>query len=492
MNRSIALVGVVACALTLSACDLTELNENPNESTQPVTGFILSRAEVNLAQNYFDSFNNGRFGLLYAQYWTQNQYTSEDRYQYRENVVDAYWTDLYLVISNLQELKRLVPEDEAAVSPENQVAVADIMQVFAFHVMTDIWGDIPYTEALQGRDNRVPAFTPQEEIYPDLIRRLTEDQAMIDVAGTVPGDLIYGGNAARWKRFANSLKMRIAMRMSDQLPDQAAQAIQEAIAAGPMNSVADAAILDFTTSEPYTNPIYENYEITGRDDWAVTEGLVTTLQERNDPRLPIYVAPTPRSVEVTPGAPVYEGLPYGLAQGVAAAIPRSNFSRPGEITREATSPAIFMLYDEVLFIKAEAAARGFISGDADDLFEDAVRTSFEYWGVDDQDVVEDYVSDLPDLDGSNYRQVLGVQKWLALYMQGIQGWSEWRRLDFTGVLIEPVGGKLDSFEGPIPVRLVYPTQEEALNSDNLAAAIASQGPDTQGTRVWWDVAPIGL
>lgn len=490
MTRPLALVGVLAGALTLSACDITELNENPNEPTQPTTGYILSDAQVNLGTSYWDSFNNGRFGLLYAQYWTQNQYTSEDRYQYREGVVDGYWSDFYLAINNLEEIKRLVnASPEAYASPENQVAVADIMQVFAYHVMTDIWGDIPYAEALQGSENRTPVFTAQEEIYPDLIRRLTEAQGQIDAAGTVPGDLVFGGNAGKWKQLANSLKMRIAIRMSDQMPSQAAAAIQEAIAAGPMDSVDDAAVLNFTTAQPYTNPIYTNYEITGRDDWAVTAGLVTTLQERDDPRLPIYVDPTPRSVAAK--APVYEGLPYGLAQGVAAAIPRATFSRPGAAVRTATAPALFMLYDEVLFIKAEAAARGFISGDADGFFEDAVEASMEYWGVEDQTAIDDYVDDLDDLTAANYEQVLGVQKWLALYMQGIQGWSEWRRLDFTGILIEPVGGKIDSFEGPIPVRLVYPSQEERLNAENLAAAIASQGPDTQGTRLWWDTEAIG-
>lgn len=488
MTRSLALV--LLGALALSACDLTELNENPNAPTQPTTAFILSDAQVNLASAYWSSFNNGRFGLLYAQYWTQNQYTSEDRYQYREAVVDGYWSSFYLAINNLEEIKRLVSaEPDRYRSPENQIAVANIMQVFAFHVMTDIWGDIPYTEALQGSENRAPAYTAQEEIYPDLIRRLTEAQGQIDASGTVPGDLIYGGDASKWKKFANSLKMRIAIRMSDQLPGQAATAIQEAIAAGPMDSVDDAAVLNFSDAQPYTNPIYTNYEITGRDDWAVTRGLVTTLKERNDPRLPIYVDPTPRSV--TAGSPVYDGLPYGLAQGIAAAIPRSTFSRPGAAVRTATAPALFMLYDEVLFIKAEAAVRGFTSGDANASFKDAVGASMDYWGVTDNGAVNTYVAALPSLTPSNYEQVLGVQKWLALYMQGVQGWSEWRRLDFTGVLIEPVGGKIDTFEGPIPVRLVYPTQEESLNADNLAAAIASQGPDTQGTRLWWDTDAIG-
>ena len=311
---------MLVAALSLSACDLTELNEDPNNPTQPTTAYLLADAEVNLADAYWSSFNNGRFGILYAQYWTQNQYTDEDRYKPRTGLADGYWNSFYLAINNLEEIKRIVGEDPSAFrSPQNQMAVAEIMQVFAFQVVTDIWGDIPYTEALQGSENRAPAYTPQEEIYPDLIRRLTEAQGQIDVSGTVPGDLIYGGDAGKWKQFANSLKMRVAMRMSDQLPDQAATAIQEAIAAGPMDSVDDAALFAFSASQPYSNPVYENYSIANRDDWAVTEGLVTILKENDDPRLTAYIAPTPASV--TAGTPEYVGLAYGLAGGVAAAIP---------------------------------------------------------------------------------------------------------------------------------------------------------------------------
>lgn len=481
--RTLSLAGVAVAALSLSACDLTELNEDPNNPTQPTPSYILSSSQVNLADTYWDSFNNGRFALLYAQYWTQNQYTDEDRYQYRTNVVDNYWSAYYLAINNLEEIKRIISANPSGyAAPETQQAVAEVLQVWAFQNLTDTFGDIPYTEALQGAANPSPAYTPQEEIYPDLIARLTAAQGAIDPSATVAGDVIFGGDAAKWKRFANSLKMRVAIRMADVMPSQAGAAIAEAVAAGPMMSNDDNALLNFS-SPPFQNPIWENYNISGRDDWAVTDALVEELD--GDPRLGVYVDPTPASAG---GDPQYVGLDYGLAGGVAAAIPRASFSRPGIAVRTETAPAIFMLYDEVLFIRAEAAARGLsgATGDADDLFEDAVAASVDYWT--DGDDTDDFVDSLPTLTSDNYRQVLGVQKWLALYMQGLQGWSEWRRLGFTGVLETPAGGKADQFDGPIAVRLVYPSKEGTLNAANLDAAIASQGPDTQGTRVWWDVS----
>ena len=480
--RLLSLAGVAVAALSLSACDITSLNDDPNNPTQPTPGYILSSAEVNLADTYWDSFNNGRFAILYAQYWTQNQYTDEDRYAYRDAVVNNYWNAFYLQISNLQEIKRIVGDNPIGFAdPENQIAAAEILQVWAYHVLTDIYGDIPYTDALQGAENPAPAYTAQEEIYPDLIARLTTAQASINPAGAVSGDVIFGGDAAKWKRFANSLKMRIAMRMADRLPDQAATAIREALAAGPMRSKIDAATLQFQASQPYSNPIWENYNISGRDDWAVTDALVAQLQ--GDPRLPVYVDPTPASGDT----PAYVGLDYGLAGGVAAAIPRANFSRPGAAVRTQTAPALLMLYDEVLFIQAEAAARGLIAGDANTLFRSAVAASLDYWTPGSGTANAAFVAGLPAVTPANYRQVLGVEKWLALYMQGVQGWSEWRRLDFTGVLDAPAGGKLDQFDGSIAVRLVYPSNEGSLNGANLAAAVASQGADTQGTKLWWDV-----
>ena len=483
--RSLSLAGVAVAVLSLSACDLTELNEDPNNPTQPTPSYILSSSQVNLADTYWDSFNNGRFALLYAQYWTQNQYTDEDRYQYRTNVVDNYWSSYYLAINNLEEVKRIISANPAVYAgAETQQAVAEVLQVWAFQNLTDTFGDIPYTEALQGAANPSPAYTPQEEIYPDLIARLTAAQAAIDPGARVAGDVIFGGDASKWKKFANSLKMRVAIRMSDQMPNEAGAAIAQAVQAGAMTSNADNALLNFQASQPFSNPIWENYNIAGRDDWAVTDALVEELSSRDDPRLAVYVDPTPASADT--GTPQYVGLDYGLAGGVAAAIPRNSFSRPGAAIRTQTAPAIFMLYDEVLFIRAEAAARGLVSGDADGLFEDAVEASLNYWT--DGSGTADYIGSLEDLDGSNYRQVLGVQKWLALYMQGLQGWSEWRRLGFTGVFETPAGGKADQFDGPIAVRLVYPSKEGTLNAANLTAAIASQGADTQGTRVWWDVS----
>lgn len=477
----------LALLLLVAACDsgLDDLNEDPNQPATTRTPFLLTAAQTDISDNYWGSFELGYFGNLYAQYWSQNQYTTESRYLYREGVVNSTWEDYYVALNDLQEIIRLARANPETVgldgAPQNQIAVAKIMQAWTFQVMTDIWGAIPFTDALQGRDNLAPAYTPQEQIYPALITLLTEATDSLDVTqpGFVEGDVIYGGDMERWRRFANSLKMRIALRMADQLPAEAGAAIQEALAAGPMQGNEDNALFAFSAAPPFQNPIYESYNVSGRDDFAVSEPLVDVMTATAvpDPRLASYAAPAEVNDQ-------YVGFAYGLADGLAAAVPRNAFSRPDEALRnDPTAPCIWMLYDETLFIQAEAASRGLITGDAAALYEAAIQASMAYWGVTDAAAVDAFIAAVP-FDETN----LARQKWVALYMQGVQGWAEWRRLDFGGILVPPASGKLIEFEGDIPVRWPYPTDEQSLNAANLEAAVAGlANGDNQGSRVWWDV-----
>lgn len=496
----ITLVGFVALALTFSACDLTEMNEDPNEPDQVTTPNLLAGAlhsedlpeRFGLAANYWGDFTLGRFANLYAQYWTQNQYTDEDRYAFpavRSSVVNDMWEDYYFVLNDLEEIKRVNRQNPEAASaygaPENQIAIATILQAWTFQVLTDTWGPVPFMEALQGREQGEfsPAYSSQEEIYRGLLDSLTMANEMIDTGSPAlaSGDLVYGGDMSQWKKFANSLKMRVAIRIADVLPELSQQAIQEAIAAGPLESNADNALIPFNPSPPYQNPIYENYEVEGRDDWAVTETLLGIMNANEDPRRPAYA-------ESVDGE--YIGYPYGLEGGAAQSRYRAGpFSRPSQLVRQPDASAILMLYDEVLFIEAEAAQRGFISGDPAGLYEDAIRASMAYWGVEDQAAIDAYIANVP-YNASSWQEVLGTQKWIALYMQGVQGWAEWRRLDF-GVLQPPAGGALAEV-GPegIPLRLTYPLDEANLNEANLNEAVQNllgADSDNQGARLWWDV-----
>ncbi len=495
-SSRITLLGLAALLLTFSACDLTSLNENPNQPTEATTPNLLSSAEVNLADTYWGTFPVGYFGNPYAQYWTHNQYTDETRYGYpafRPASLNGMWASYYYVLNDLQEIIRINESDPEAAgaygSSANQIAIAKILQSWTFQVITDIWGPVPFTAALQGRTEGdfSPAYSSQEEIYVGIIDSLTAASDMIVVedeegnpsVALGSGDLIYGGNMLQWKKLANSVKMRAAIRIADVMPGLAETAIEEALAAGALESNEDNALIPFNTAPPYQNPIYTNYEVSGRDDWGVTDVLLGVMNENEDPRRSAYARETEDG---------FVGFPFGLDNGAAAArFQAGPFSRPSErVSLDPTAPAIIMLHDEVLFIMAEAAQRwGIGEQSAEQYYEDAITASMEYWGVTDQAAIDGYIGRVPYQD-DNF-QTLGTQKWLALYMQGVQGWSEWRRLNF-GVLQPPADGTSIDFGRDIAVRLPYPSDEVNLNGANVEEAVGILGgEDNQGTLLWWDV-----
>lgn len=485
--KHIGFAGILALLVLTYACtdDFSSINTNPNEPSQASTPFLLTNAQKDLADNYWGEFELGYFGALYAQYWSQNQYTDESRYQFRENVVNNIWEDYYTTLNDLQQIirqNRNNPDQTSGFGdPANQIAVAKILKAWTFQTMTDTWGAIPYAEALQGASNPSPAYSTQEEVYTGILQTLTEASDSIDVGGRgfTSGDVFYNGDMAKWKKFANSLKMRAAMRIADVKPGQAETAINEALDAGVMTSNDDNALFSYLTSVPNNNPINEAYK--DRDDFAVSEPLLEVMNSNNDPRMPAYAAPTAGSTDG------FIGFPYGLEGGATSSIRNSGqYSRPSELVRSGDFPAIFMLYNEVEFLKAEAVERGFITGAPATFYQNGIRASMQYWGVTDQAAITTYIASNP----YSYPQEFAVQKWVSLYLQGIQGWAEWRRLDFTGVLVPPADGKAGvSFDAPIAIRYPYPSDEENLNSENLNAAIEAQGfsADNQGQKVWWDV-----
>jgi hypothetical protein len=510
LTRRLVLTGLVAGVLALGGCDLTDMNTNPNQATDAKPGELLTNAQLDFASLYWRDYA-GAYWMRYAQHLTTNQYTTTDRFGFassEQNSNNFNFNQAYLVLNDLQEIIRLnrnSPGDtEAFGAPANQIAIAKIMKAYVYQYLTDQYGPVPFDSALAGQSagEFSPSYTSQPDVYSGLITMLTEASDSIQTGGTAmaSGDLIYSGEMSKWKKLANALKMRVAMRMSDQRPQMAATAINEAVNAGAFASNDDNAEVPFG-SPPYQNPIFENYN-SGRDDWAAPQALTTFMNDRNDPRRPAYFT------DANPNTSAYEvnGFPYGLPQDEAQPLftdQTTNFSRPSMRVRQPDFPAILMLYDEVQFIKAEAKIRSdmsvpAITQSADALYESAITGSMNYWGVSDQTAINSYLSGVPMPSDSNFdlEQNLGVQKWAAQYLQGIQAWSTWRRMDFQNVLQVPPGNPGESaFGKQIAVRMAYPPDEQTLNGDNLEDAITNMlggsgvsGPEAedQGVRLWWD------
>ena len=482
INNIIIFISVVLFLTISCTKDFEEINTNPNQPVTVPTSYLLTNAQFTIFDDMWDEWWNGRFGLQYSQYWSQVVYTEESRYQPRVNITNTYWGLFYTDMMDLQRIIEINTDPEtsgiaqAYGSNNNQIAVSRILKAYTFHTMTDIWGDIPYFEALKGADNTSPAYTPQEDIYADLLKELKEAQAQIELSGDgVEGDIIFGGDMAKWKALANSLRMRIALRTSNVNANYITE-IQDAITDGAITSTAGDAYFTFDPASPSYNPLYEAFFVDNRHDFAVSEPMIDMLTGLSDPRLPLFADPP---VDPTYYGDPYHGMPYGMDNSDATAYsgPSGDYvSLPAASTvLAADGRAYLMTYAEICFIKSEIAS--FSQSE----YENGIEASMTTWGVDPTDIAT-YLASVPAASAEN----VGNQKWIANYMQGIQGWFEWRRTGYPQ-LSGPVGTVTPDLGGRImPSRRPYPNDEQVLNEASYTAAVNSQGADNVATRVWWD------
>jgi hypothetical protein len=474
--------------LLAMACtdDFEKMNTNPNEPEKVPTAYLLTQAQRGtLAQQQFFSTN------LFAQLFAETQYTSTSRYVTEELTFDDYYAG---PLADLQDIIRLNTNQDTKGSPEvvpfgansNQLAVARILRAYIFQIITDQWGDVPYFEALKGPENYLPTYTSQAEIYVDLVKELEEASAQIDTDEPgVEGDVIYGGNMELWKKFANSLLLRVGMRMSEVSPQLAQQAINAAFTNDVFESNTDNAVFIYLTESANSNPIYSHFNVSNRTDYAISNVLVDFLKTRNDPRLEVYANPTENSV--ADGDPDYVGELYGVFDETAGGTTNESISFIGDFWQEhPDAPIAIMSYSEVMFIKAEAAQRGWISGNAETFYNEAIRASMSYYGITSDAIVNAYLAQASvKYNAAGWRKLIGEQKWASLYAVGHEPWSEWRRLGFPDLAPAP---DAENDRG-IPLRRTYDGREYALNTSNVNAAVARQAAESvlhMSDPVWWD------
>ncbi|WP_163323114.1 SusD/RagB family nutrient-binding outer membrane lipoprotein [Draconibacterium mangrovi] len=450
--------------------DFEETNTDPNNVTDVPTSYLMTYAQRRILSERFNTT-----GLIYAQLFSETQYTNTSRYETDEASFNGFYTGS---LANLQQIIDLntdeATKDDAASSGANvnQIAIARILKVYTFQLITDIWGEIPYSEALMGQEAFTPAYDTQEAIYADFVTELTEAAAQIDVnAPGMEGDIIFDGDMAAWKKFANALKARVGIRMTE-VDEATAKSVVTSALSGAFESNDDNALYSYLADAANWNPYYDHFLT--RTDYAISEPLVNYMESLNDPRLPFYADPNDAGDIV--------GMPFGLTNEDAGSITNAEISFPGIAVRSADSPGILLTYSEILFIKAEAAARGWISDDAAAVFEDAITASMEFWGVDATDIAAYLAQPEAAYDASNYIKSIAEQKWVSLYMDGQEAWSEWRRLDYP--VLTPAPGAVEG--KAIPRRRAYTQNEYDLNEENVKAAVARQGEDVMETRIWWD------
>jgi hypothetical protein len=337
--------------------------------------------------------------------------------------------------------------------------------------LTDGFDKVPFTEAIG--ENSLPLYDSQEVIYKAMLATLENAATTFSTSSPsfASGDIIYNGDVAHWVKLTHSLMLRYAMRIADVDPDTASKYIKIA-ATNLITSNAENALFTFESSLVRSNPLFQNYTpLDGnRDDYAVSEYLVSTLTSMGDPRLEAYAK------ESTSGD--IKGMPYGLSDNDATVL-KPVVSRPNDNVRSATTPHVIISAAEVHFLLAEAYQRGILSGDASTAYASGVSASMNYWGISDSAAIADYVTNNP-YNAANWKESIGTQKWVALYMNGFQAWNEWRRLDYPQ-LSAPAAAEINT----IPVRMPYPLSETQSNSSQLDKVTST--PADMQTKVWWDV-----
>ncbi len=468
-------LGVIVFGLASCSDNLVDLNVDPNSPTAVPASNLVTQAQYDFFARMQSRALNGEWGMLMVQHWAQNEYAEESRYVVDGNSFDGTWQGFYASSLNEFAVARAIIEgDETVVGANrvNQFAIIDIMQAVSFQTIAELWGDIPYTQAL-ATDFPKPEYDSQQAIWTDLLAKLDAAVGSIDVSGGsfVAGDIVYNGDMTSWKKLGASLLLRMAMRVADADGAAASNYVGKAIAYGVFESNDDSAIFDFSDDPSTANPLYIDNVINNRDDFAVALPLVETLEAMGDPRLSVYAAVN-NSGDIV-------GMPYGLTDPEAFAL-KDITSRPATV-RDIRSPHIFMDYAEVSFLMAEAIERGYTSGDAAEHYANGVTASMNFWGFnDDAGAISDYLAANP-YDAANWKQSLGMQKWIAFYSSGVQAWAEWRRLDFPALAV-PAAADIPN----IPVRLPYPVSEQERNGTNLSA-VTNGNPNDMATKLWWDV-----
>ena len=463
--------------INLASCkkDLVAVNQNPNASQNAQPDYLLTAATKATVDTYWGTSNNMDASLLFVQHWAKIQYTDPDRYIYTNSAFQELWTVGYS--KSIVNLNQIIKQADAQ-GNSNYKGVALVLRSWVFMLLTDAYGDIPYKQAASIDQYLTPVYDAQKDVYAALLDDLKTAQASLNTSGkAIAGDIIYGNNIALWKKFSNSLRLRIALRIADRDPNKAKQVLTETQAEGSgyISSNSEIALLVYLDS-PNQNPISNLFDT--RDDYRISKTITDKLIALNDPRLPIYAAPTQDATAQT-----YVGIPNGLLVGDASNLGFTRTSKPGIYFRAPHAPAVIMSYAEVLFDRAEAAARGFTTESASDLYSQAVQASLNQYGIT-RNAAAAYLSTAAvQYDPTNYKKSIGEQKWIALFGQGLEAFAEWRRLDYPQ-LQPAVAGTLG---GKIPVRFIYPGTEQSLNGSNYQAAVSRQGADLLTTKLWFDV-----
>lgn len=499
MKKIIYVLGILF--LTVSCDDsLNGLNEDEKNASVVPAYTLFSNAEKSLSDQMVSTNVNRNIFRLVNQQWTETTYLDESIYQWTSRKIsDNHWTALYAgPLADLNQAKIYLQDEEILASDpdfanksavkKNQLILIDILTVYTYQILVDTYGDIPYSEALKGSSNYLPKYDKAVDIYKDLITRLNNDIATIDVSseGFGTADLIYKGDLNAWLKFANSIKLKLGINLkASGLENTIADAAILSSSTGVFTSNNDNAKLAYMQNLPNTNPLYVDMVFSGRNDFVVAKPFVDALVSLNDPRAKSYFKPTYRAVDpVTGDLVTVTGYKGGI---VGSKNSQSRFTHVSSTIKAPDFSATLFDYAEVEFLLAEAAARGIAVGTPEAHYTNAIIASMQDWQVDDSDIALYLVQPAVAYATATgtWQEKIGKQAWYALFNRGFEGWTSTRRLNFPALTApanaDPASG------GQIPSRMSYPIREQTLNPTNYNAAATAISGDKLSTKIFWDI-----
>lgn len=471
--KKISILFVALIGLFSASCDkdFETVNIDPNNPTVVASHLLLGNIIRTNQNAIYGMQQGGDMGMCWSQQVSKVQYNDEERYIPRRASIDGVWSSLYAsVISDAKSMYTLAEAE----GNTNIMGISLVLQANAYQILTDLYGPIPYTESCNPSILK-PAYDSQEVVYDGILDLLTQaDAKLASGSGNVPesSDLVYGGNTTKWRKLANSLKLKALMRISD--VRNIGPALQALVTAGNlMSSNSDSAQLTYLAAQPDANPIYETVVFGTRFEYKVSSVLVAKLEELNDPRLAVY-------------ADLNEDDEYvGNIPGQENPGSYNAFSALGTFYTNATLPGVILSYAQTELMLAEAINEGYITGDAAAMtahYNKGIIANFEFNGI--GAAAAGYIAN-PAVEvlskGAVSRVKIAEQTWLSLYGQGFEAWTEWRRTGYPA--LSPV---VDAAETAVPSRLYYPSTEIGLNKANYTAATALlTGGDKLTSRLWW-------
>ena len=502
------LIYILLIVLVFGACDdgFEDMNVNPTKTTQLEPKHKLTYSQ--LTTNGQDGIRYLYCNLIYIHPVIQYMVAYGDGVYYTENdnrtsqIFDkSYPTSVKTIVDLVDQLENM----NGPVS-EVDLAIAKVQKALIFSRLTDVYGDIPYSEAGLGylEGIRYPKYDAQKDIYADMLADLEAASNVLKNGGISSygsGDIFFKGDIAKWNKFSNSLMLRLAMRMVKVDPTEAQSWASKAINGGVMDNNSDIAYLKYDAIEAKWaisgNPLIQSIATRNTRTVKMISTFVDAMKNTSDPRISVWCSTVDGSTDpddqmgLPPGYATYDVGSLPITDINAYSLPNIAVFGAGGDRSMYGQPFILQSYAEVELMLAEAAKLwGLAGGDVKGHYEAGVRAAmrhlvlFENATFITDDQINDYLAANP-FDDSNALEMIGDQYWITAFPNAIEGWQNWKRTGYPALV--PVDSDKGVTNGEIPRRLPYTNAEKLNNADNYEAAKSQMGGDLLTTRMWWDV-----